>query len=714
MAVKLSSYRVTAAMDATAYAAGMAQKVAADKTGTASAVQVGAAITATQNKVSQAGDVLTRLSRSYVEGFGAAERFTRAVNTLGRGIETGNVPMARAEMILDGIYRKYGLTANAADLLEQGHYQLAAAVTSLNAKLAAETTILDVNAAAQSRNFAGVNGMMMQRRNLMYQLVDIGQGIPLMFQSPGYGLLNLGNQMAQIGQAYYGQGGMGAALKDMGGMLGATVTKLLPVAAAVAVVATMFAAFTTEINRGQKQQVGFFDVVIAGWELMSEAIGRALDPVVKWFGWLWDQVSPIIAQLGVYLIQTFDLAFRNIGAIFGSLPAMLGDLTISTAQAVLDGVEGMLNGAIKLLNDFASGARDLLEYLGINVGKIGEVDFGQLENKWKGAMGSLPGKFQQNLQDVKNTDYLGALGDRAREVANRPSAEEAKKMAAEAEKLAKAYRDLIDGGQKFIADQNLQARSLGMTVEAAARLRYEQDLLNKAANDNIKLTSGQREEIAGLAVEMAAAEEATRRLTEIYDFGKQLTNSFFSDLKSGLQDGQSAWEALGNAASNVLDTIANKALSMAANGIWDMLFGAVMGGLSGGFGGFGGQAGVGMGNPLNLGTGIGFGSYGSFDGGGFTGYGSRSGGIDGKGGFPAVLHPNETVIDHTRGAANQNAPRAANDSLPPIVINNTINVPAGTNPETAPAIAREVTKELRRQLPDAIKAVQKNDLRRVG
>ena len=39
----------------------------------------------------------------------------------------------------------------------------------------------------------------------------------------------------------------------------------------------------------------------------------------------------------------------------------------------------------------------------------------------------------------------------------------------------------------------------------------------------------------------------------------------------------------------------------------------------------------------------------SFDGGGFTGTGGRSGGVDGKGGFPAILHPNETVIDHTKG-----------------------------------------------------------------
>lgn len=39
------------------------------------------------------------------------------------------------------------------------------------------------------------------------------------------------------------------------------------------------------------------------------------------------------------------------------------------------------------------------------------------------------------------------------------------------------------------------------------------------------------------------------------------------------------------------------------------------------------------------------------EGGGFTGYGVRAGGVDGRGGFPAILHPNETVIDHTKGQA---------------------------------------------------------------
>jgi hypothetical protein len=42
----------------------------------------------------------------------------------------------------------------------------------------------------------------------------------------------------------------------------------------------------------------------------------------------------------------------------------------------------------------------------------------------------------------------------------------------------------------------------------------------------------------------------------------------------------------------------------------------------------------------------------SFDGGGYTGNGSRTGGLDGQGGFMAMLHPQETVTDHTRGGGN--------------------------------------------------------------
>lgn len=66
----------------------------------------------------------------------------------------------------------------------------------------------------------------------------------------------------------------------------------------------------------------------------------------------------------------------------------------------------------------------------------------------------------------------------------------------------------------------------------------------------------------------------------------------------------------------------------------------------------------------------------SFDGGGYTGTASRSGGIDGKGGFLSVLHPQETVIDHTRGGGGSRG------AAPNIVIN-------FTNPPGIPLQGRQ-------------------------
>lgn len=83
----------------------------------------------------------------------------------------------------------------------------------------------------------------------------------------------------------------------------------------------------------------------------------------------------------------------------------------------------------------------------------------------------------------------------------------------------------------------------------------------------------------------------------------------------------------------------------------------------------------------------------SFDGGGFTGHGSRSGGIDGRGGFPAILHPNETVIDHTRGQGG---------SAPKITINN--NAPGAvvsadyvTKDEVILTVSQAIASNNRRQ-----------------
>jgi len=63
----------------------------------------------------------------------------------------------------------------------------------------------------------------------------------------------------------------------------------------------------------------------------------------------------------------------------------------------------------------------------------------------------------------------------------------------------------------------------------------------------------------------------------------------------------------------------------------------------------------------------------SFDGGGYTGTGTRSGGVDGKGGFYAVLHPDETVVDHRKGQ------RIATRGGQNVVVNQIYNFGSGTD-----------------------------------
>jgi hypothetical protein len=46
----------------------------------------------------------------------------------------------------------------------------------------------------------------------------------------------------------------------------------------------------------------------------------------------------------------------------------------------------------------------------------------------------------------------------------------------------------------------------------------------------------------------------------------------------------------------------------------------------------------------------------TYAGGGYTGNAPRSGGLDGQGGFMAMLHPRETVIDHARTGAGGGVP----------------------------------------------------------
>jgi len=68
----------------------------------------------------------------------------------------------------------------------------------------------------------------------------------------------------------------------------------------------------------------------------------------------------------------------------------------------------------------------------------------------------------------------------------------------------------------------------------------------------------------------------------------------------------------------------------------------------------------------------------SFEGGGYTGNAPRSGGLDGRGGFMAMVHPRETIIDHTRAAAGGGGGGVPNITIP-ITVGQVVQLADGTD-----------------------------------
>ena len=250
----------------------------------------------------------------------------------------------------------------------------------------------------------------------------------------------------------------------------------------------------------------------------------------------------------------------------------------------------------------------------------------------------------ERRDEIRETDRIAREASKALRDAER-AAEEERRDAARAQKerakeeldRAKAVGDaLIEHMRADLAFRDAQAAAIEKSAAAAARLQEESDKAAKALAQ-------------GFAQAIAQADS-------------------FED---------------------ALERIGMKLLEVAAQGFFEGAFGVQNAGASGG--GLGGIF-AGIGSSI-------FDGLPSFDGGGGTGGGARSGGVDGRGGFPAILHPNETIIDHTRGGAQSGAA--------PVTMTYHIDA-RGAGPREVDALRGEM-RRMQRTLPAQI-----SDLKRRG
>lgn len=575
----------------------------------------------------------------------------------------------RAKMDLDKMTGATVQAENAANRLRNASQREAAALQTVARQAEASAAALRSQAAASDRMIAN------QRRNLMFQLNDVA--VSLASGMPAY--MVFAQQGSQISQIY--EGGVVPALRETAKMAGEAALRFGPFIALAGAAAIGVAALRDEIRRTTGEAVTFGDMATAAWEMASSRIlelaGTSADALRQWWGGVWESIGDITAsefngiargfegsvaeaqKAGAYIQAIWGASVEHAKNAWGGLPSALGDIMYRTAQNVLEGLEGLINEGVARIND-------LVQMLPENMRggfQVGQIDFGDLTNPFAGQANDFARRraeinasfgagivganndFNRRMEEIRNTDYFATFADRAGDIA--------------------AARTELEG--------------LGAA--------------GSAANDNFKT----------LGTTMS---DAARAAKAEWDFYRGTFTGFFGDLKSGLQEGRTFWEALGDAGANALDKIASRAMEMATNGIFDMLFGAVMGGITGGLGG--GMFGKSASTPLGFGGTAGFyPAFPSFAGGGWTGNGPRTGGLDGMGGFLAMMHPREIVRDTTRGPADQNQ---SNDNYRRGDVHLHINGSNLSQAEMTAAIADALDRYDRFTLPGRVNELKGNSM----
>jgi len=276
---------------------------------------------------------------------------------------------------------------------------------------------------------------------------------------------------------------------------------------------------------------------------------------------------------------------------------------------------------------------------------------------------------KQPIASKSQSDYAKVLADQA-------------KALTDAQDAYEKYIDSLVKEQDALSKSNDTLRQnneeIGLTKEAVAALQVarldatiaqeEAILVMMQSNEaqegellllqrKIDLLKEQRNLTAAGALKQVVVDTKTDQDKLSKEYAETLKNDLKGAFSAAFRDSKDPLKAFGDALENVMFTRASTALASALADQAVKSFAATAG--SSGVGDFFAKL---------------FGSI-SFDGGGYTGNAPRTGGVDGKGGFLSLLHPQETVLDHTRG-------QTLGGTSDPVVINQTVNIDSRSDQAT--------------------------------
>ena len=309
---------------------------------------------------------------------------------------------------------------------------------------------------------------------------------------------------------------------------------------------------------------------------------------------------PALVIAAAYLVERFVTLARGAGS-FGNALRLVADVARASFSAIGDYILGLWQNFIAMTNGVAA---DWTRMLNSMIG--GFMDF-----TWEIADG---------LNAMFKTDiFSGAkLG---------PVTQQLELVAREFDEKSAAAAAAAEGHFTGAAAGIKTAWGALKDALAAGEINSPLPDWSKAGEDGGKGGGG-----GGGKCQVARAKEEADKIKEVFeDMQKSISDSMLAGFKALFGGAKS----FGEAARDILGSILDKVIDLLMTPVFNSIAGGIAGGIFKGLGSIGIK---------------------SFAGGGYTGSGSRSGGLDGKGGRLAMLHPQETVIDHARGQSVGGAP----------------------------------------------------------
>ncbi len=366
--------------------------------------------------------------------------------------------------------------------------------------------------------------------------------------------------------------------------------------------------------------------------------------------------------------EQFGMKVANVGKRIGS--------------AIIEGLESQINIAIDGINKLIE---QINKIPNVTIDALGKVSFDKPIIEAADGIAETYERMSQAFKDGLNAEIIDSekvkeqlglidqLGDFGHELASKWNNQLLKEMPA-VQAMIEAFdslnektfniRDVLDkiGEGKPEDDEDGEGRGRGR-----GRSFREPNFRQRFAKYT-PIVSGYK----GQGDEWAEANKGLDRLMKTTD---DLTQRIGQGFKDGIDDlirSTEDWRALATGVlqdlgSTLISSVLDPLIEATSDWLQSVVGGAFKSMFSGSFGSGGGNVS-------------------SFEGGGFTGLGSRVGGVDGRGGKFAILHPNETVVDHTKGQSSGSG------------TNVTINVSGVTDVESFKNSQRQIVRDLRQAL----------------